>query len=75
MGDDLSRGLIKIHVKNASNLNPDSLYAWVNFNHPELVERLRALGYIGEASDSKKEESKEKEDDSKTKIVEGEVVN
>lgn len=47
MGEDLCQGLIKIHVNNASNLNPDFLYACVNFSHPVLVERLRALGFHG----------------------------
>lgn len=59
MGEDLCKSLIKIHVKNASNLDPDPLYAWVTFNHPELVERLRALDFSGDASENKKEESKE----------------
>ena len=56
MGD----GLIKIHVKNASNLNPDSLYAWIHFNHPELVERLRAISYHSKSnvSDESKEDDK-----------------
>jgi|LauGreDrversion4_2_1035121.scaffolds.fasta_scaffold365980_1 STE24 endopeptidase len=40
----LGRGLIKIHVKNASNLNPDSFFAALYFSHPTLIERLAALG-------------------------------
>jgi hypothetical protein len=76
MGTELGSGLIKIHVKNASNLNPDPLYAWVNFNHPELVERLRAIDFVGGDYLVNNEESKEKEDGEtkKTKVVEGEVV-
>jgi STE24 endopeptidase len=42
---ELARGLIKIHVKNAANLNPDPLYAAMTFSHPQLTERLRALGF------------------------------
>lgn len=38
------RGLIRLHIKNKANLNPDPLYATYHFSHPELVERLRALG-------------------------------
>ena len=41
---DLMKGLIRLHIKNKANLNPDPLYATYHFSHPELVERLRALG-------------------------------
>ena len=51
--------MIKIHVKNAANLNPDPLYAKIKFNHPELVERLRALGYISQKKDKGYEELRE----------------
>jgi STE24 endopeptidase len=33
-GYSLAQGLIKIHVKNASNLNPDSVYSLYHFSHP-----------------------------------------
>ena len=39
----LSSGLIKIHVKNLGNLNPDSWYSAWNYSHPPLVERLNAI--------------------------------
>ena len=39
--------LMKIHTENASNLYPDPWYAMFNSNHPELLERLKALGYPG----------------------------
>jgi STE24 endopeptidase len=41
----LAKALIKVHVKNASNLNPDPLYASLTFSHPQLTERIKALGY------------------------------
>lgn len=41
----LCRGLIKIHINNAANLNPDPLYAALKFSHPQLTERLAALRY------------------------------
>lgn len=40
----LARGLVKIHVANASNLVPDPFYAGMHFSHPTLSERLEALG-------------------------------
>lgn len=42
--EQLMKGLIRLHIKNKANLNPDPLYATYHFSHPELVERLRALG-------------------------------
>ena len=35
--------LIGIHINNAANLNPDSLYAALKFTHPALVERLAGI--------------------------------
>ena len=43
--NELCSSLLKIHTHNASNLCPDPLYAMFNFNHPELLERLKALGF------------------------------
>ncbi|KAH9248470.1 hypothetical protein BASA81_013869 [Batrachochytrium salamandrivorans] len=40
---DLKNGLIKIHLKNSSNLNPDKLYSIWHYSHPPLVERLSAI--------------------------------
>nr|KAJ3422053.1 CAAX prenyl protease 1 [Polyrhizophydium stewartii] len=39
----LKSGLIKLHLKNSSNLNPDRLYSIWHYSHPALVERLEAL--------------------------------
>ena len=41
----LCRALIKIHITNSSNLNPDPFYATLKFSHPQLTERLKAMGY------------------------------
>ena len=70
---DLMRGLIRLYIKNKANLNPDSLYAKYHFSHPELIERLRALGDfqnvitpeeikkgVEKAEDQQKEENQQK---------------
>ncbi|OLY81034.1 CAAX prenyl protease 1-like protein [Smittium mucronatum] len=41
--EQLKQGLIKIHLENKGNLNPDSLYSAYHYSHPPLVERLNAL--------------------------------
>jgi len=43
MGFDLTAGLVAIHKKNASNLNPDPWYSMYHFSHPTLVERITAI--------------------------------
>ena len=45
----LCKSIIKIHVENSSNLNPDPFYALLNFSHPQLTERLAAMGFKSEA--------------------------
>lgn len=40
---DLKSGLIKLHVSNLGNMNPDPLYSAFHYSHPPLVERLNAL--------------------------------
>ncbi|KAI9506001.1 peptidase family M48-domain-containing protein [Coemansia spiralis] len=42
-GEPLASGLIKIHVENKSNFNPDPLYSAYHYSHPPLVERLNAI--------------------------------
>ena len=39
----LKSALIKLFVENSGNMNPDPLYATINFSHPTLTERIRAL--------------------------------
>ena len=42
-GEQLMNGLIKIHLENLGNLNPDYLYSTMNYSHPPLIERLEAI--------------------------------
>ncbi|PVU89046.1 hypothetical protein BB561_005580 [Smittium simulii] len=41
--EELKQGLIKIHIENKGNLNPDKVYSAYHYSHPPLVERLAAL--------------------------------
>ena len=43
MGGALKEALVKLHTKNSGNMNPDPLYAAVNFSHPALLERVKPL--------------------------------
>ena len=51
-GDYLIKALSKLSEKNKSNLDPDPLYSIVNYSHPILIERVRALNKY---KDDKKE--------------------
>lgn len=42
-GGILKSSLIKIHAQNSGNVYPDPLYSAINFSHPPLLERLKAL--------------------------------
>lgn len=55
----MAKALIKISVKNAGNLNPDPVYASLNFSHPELTERLSALRYVPKKNNDKEEKKEE----------------
>jgi len=46
----LVNGLKKLTVKNLSNLNPHPWYVFVNYSHPPLLQRIKAMR---EASNSK----------------------
>lgn len=65
----LCRALIKLHILNAGNLNPDPLYAAIKFSHPQLTERLKALRFDPEdvAAEVEIEEVKEEEEDKPNK--------
>jgi STE24 endopeptidase len=43
MGYDLRSGLLKLHLENLSNLNPDPWYSAYHYTHPPLLERQRAI--------------------------------
>ncbi|KAJ3101428.1 CAAX prenyl protease 1 [Phlyctochytrium planicorne] len=47
----LASGLIKIHLKNLGNVNPDKLYSAWHYSHPPLVERLTAIQKGGDKSE------------------------
>ena len=53
MGYDLRDPLIKIHIENASDLNPDSLYSMYHHSHPPLLERYRAMTELFQHKKSK----------------------
>ncbi|MBQ9539628.1 MAG: M48 family metallopeptidase [Treponema sp.] len=40
----LVTALIKLHKENLSELTPPKIYSVFNYNHPPLLERIRALG-------------------------------
>ena len=42
-GTHLQKGLIKLHLENLGDMNPDRWYSTYHFSHPSLVERLSAL--------------------------------
>ena len=42
----LGKGLQKLTEENLSNMDPDPLYSQFHYNHPTLLERLRALDLL-----------------------------
>jgi len=42
-GDDMINALKKLSVHNLSNLTPHPFYAFLNYSHPPLLERIRAI--------------------------------
>lgn len=43
-GTELKNALKKLSANNLSNLLPHPLYVFINYSHPPLLERLRAIG-------------------------------
>lgn len=41
--EELKMGLIKLSKNSLSNLNPHPAYVYVNYSHPPLISRIRAL--------------------------------
>lgn len=41
--EDMVRGLKKLSVHNLSNLTPHPFYVFLNYSHPPLLERIRAI--------------------------------
>ncbi len=60
-----------MYINNASNLNPDPMYAALNFNHPTLLERLRALSYVA----SEDADNNDHHQDNQKKEEDNELVN
>jgi STE24 endopeptidase len=58
--NELARALIKLQIKNLSEMDADWLYSAYNHSHPILAERLRALGY--NPSEDVAQEKNEKKD-------------
>lgn len=44
----LVTALIKLHKENLSELTPPKIYCVFNYSHPPLLERIRALGKLGQ---------------------------
>jgi len=40
---ELQRGLLKIHIENLGNMNPDPWFVMYHYTHPTTVERLKAM--------------------------------
>jgi STE24 endopeptidase len=47
--EDMVRGLKKLSVHNLSNLTPHPFYVFLNYSHPPLLERIRAIRNLKEA--------------------------
>ena len=45
-GEELKLALVKLSEDNKSNLDPDPLYSMVNYTHPTLIERVRAINCL-----------------------------
>ncbi len=45
-GESLSTALIKLNKENLSEISVPKIYSVFNYNHPPILERLKALGYI-----------------------------
>eukprot|EP00918_Siedleckia_nematoides_P092691 GHVU01203457.1.p1 GENE.GHVU01203457.1~~GHVU01203457.1.p1 ORF type:complete len:263 (-),score=60.45 GHVU01203457.1:107-895(-) len=43
LGEELRDSLLGLHKENLGELNPDWMYAWYNYSHPALLERLNAV--------------------------------
>lgn len=47
--EDMVKGLKKLSVHNLSNLTPHPFYVFLNYSHPPLLERIRAIRNCKEA--------------------------
>ena len=51
--EELKIGLKKLSEENKSNLDPDPLYSILNYTHPTLIERVRAINIYQEKHEKK----------------------
>ena len=49
-GKPLTTALIKLNKENLSELTPPKIYSIFNYNHPPLLERIRAVSDVGTGS-------------------------
>lgn len=49
-GQNLATSLIKLNTENMSEISVPAIYSLFNYNHPPLLERLRALNFQAEKS-------------------------
>jgi len=47
--EDMESGLKKLSAHNLSNLTPHPFYVFLNYSHPPLLERIRAIRSFKEA--------------------------
>ena len=55
LGEALKKSLVKLSEENKSNLDPDPIYSMVNYTHPILIERVRAINMSLNNTNNKKE--------------------
>lgn len=42
-GQELRQSLVKLYKDSAPKIRPDAMYAWVNYSHPSLWERIENI--------------------------------
>jgi STE24 endopeptidase len=42
-GNELKSSLIKLYKESAPKIRPDFIFAWINFTHPTLWERIEKI--------------------------------
>lgn len=47
-GRELKQSLIKLYKDSAPKIRPDFMYAWVNYSHPTLWERIESIDELME---------------------------
>jgi STE24 endopeptidase len=47
-GQELRQSLVKLYKDSAPKIRPDVMYAWVNYSHPSLWERIENIDRLME---------------------------